>query len=49
MMSVLLHDILPSRRLWTVAAWRRFDPLPKAQSSLRTPKASLRLLPEKCR
>jgi hypothetical protein len=49
MMSVPLHDIIPSRSLWTSAARRRFDPLPKAQSSLRTPKASLRLLPEKCR
>jgi hypothetical protein len=49
MMSVPLHDILLSRRLWTAAARRRFVPPPKAQSSLRTPKASLRLLPEKCR
>jgi hypothetical protein len=49
MMSVPLHDILLSRRLWTAAARRRFEHQSKAQSSLRTPKASLRLLPEKCR
>jgi hypothetical protein len=44
MMSVPLHDIIPSRRLWTAAARRRFNKQTgkgKAVSSDRTPKDCL--------
>jgi hypothetical protein len=40
MMSVPLHDIIQSRRLWTAAARRRFE-TGKAVSSDRTPKDCL--------